>query len=127
MGTWSIIFGMKPATSVPVLSVRYLPTMPLALAIPCGKRDERELRRMRADSQALAASTTTRARTCLSLPSARSTYDTPVARPFASTVTSRAMAPVTSRSFPVCSAGSMSTPLLVKLALTVQPRLHCPQ
>ena len=38
-GTWSIIRGMKPATSVPVVSVRYLPTVPLLLASPCGKCD----------------------------------------------------------------------------------------
>ena len=34
---------MKPATSVPVVSVRYLPTTPLELASPCGKRDDFEL------------------------------------------------------------------------------------
>ena len=45
---------MKPATSAPVVSVRYLPTVPLELASPCGKRVLLLLRRMRALSQALA-------------------------------------------------------------------------
>jgi hypothetical protein len=53
---------------VPVVSVRYLPTAPLPLARPSGKWLERELRRMRADSQALAARITIRAGTCSSRP-----------------------------------------------------------
>lgn len=63
---------MNPAMSVPVVSVRYLPTMPLELARPLGKRDERELSSNRADSQALAARTTTRARRSVSCPVALS-------------------------------------------------------
>ena len=58
---------MKPRALVPVVSVRYLPTVPLALASPSRDRDV-EFSRMRADSQALAASTTMRARTCVSRP-----------------------------------------------------------
>jgi hypothetical protein len=49
--------------SVPVVSVRYLPTVPLEFASPCGNIADLEFSRMRADSQALAASTTMRART----------------------------------------------------------------
>ena len=65
-GTWSIIRGMNPVTPVPVESVRYLPTLPLELPRPCGNFADLELRRMRADSQALAATTTMRARTWFS-------------------------------------------------------------
>jgi hypothetical protein len=55
--------GTKPRTLRPVESVRYLPTTPLELARPFGKRDDLEFRRIRADSQQLAARTTIRART----------------------------------------------------------------
>ena len=60
-GTPFISFGMKPLTLRPVVSVRYLPTTPLELPRPCGNFDDFELSRSRADSQALAASTTMRA------------------------------------------------------------------
>jgi hypothetical protein len=56
-----------------------------------------------------------------------STYDTPVASPSRPTVTSRAIAFVTSVRRPVARAGAMSTSGLEKLAFTEQPRLHCPQ
>ena len=55
--------GMNPDTLVPVESVRYLPTDPLEFARPCGNFDDFELRRIRADSHALAATTTMRALT----------------------------------------------------------------
>src|SRR5215470_16043048 len=100
---------MKPPTSVPVVSVMYLPTTPLEFPRPCGNFDDFELSRMRADSHALAASTTMRARTWLSRLVALSMYDTPVASPEASTVTSRAIAWGTILSFPVFIAGGMST------------------
>src|SRR6266705_26585 len=70
-GTWSIIFGMKPPTSVPVVSVMYLPTVPLAFARPFGNRDDVELSSRRAVSRALAARTTTFACTRWSVPAAR--------------------------------------------------------
>src|SRR5512141_723076 len=126
-GTWSTIFGMNPATSVPVVSVRYLPTTPPELASPWGKRDDFELSSSRADSHALAASTTTRARTCSSFIVVLSMYDTPVARPLASVVTSRAIASDTMVSLPVLSAGRRRTLVEEKFALTAQPRLHWPQ
>src|SRR5207247_975940 len=72
-GTWSVILGMKPATSVPVVSVMYFPTVPLALARPFGYRPDLEFSSSRADSKALAASTTTRARTWRSAPVVLST------------------------------------------------------
>src|SRR5688572_9263444 len=102
----------------------YLPTMPLELARPLGNVDDFELSRMRADSIALAASTTTRARTWRSSPVIRSTYETPVARPLELTVTSRAIAFVMSRIRPVASAGAMRTSGLEKFAFTEQPRLQ---
>src|SRR3989442_6943401 len=123
-GTWSIILEMNPPTSVPVVSVMYLPRVPLEFARPLGKRAERELNSSRADSKALAASTTTLARTCWSVPVVLSTYATPDARPFLSTVTSRAIALVTSVSLPVARAGTISTLVEVKFAFTRQPRLH---
>ena len=67
-GTPFISFGMKPCTLSPVVSVRYLPTLPLELPSPWGNLFDFELRRMRADSQALAASTTMRAWTWFSRP-----------------------------------------------------------
>src|SRR5439155_1426374 len=103
-GTWSIIFGMNPPTSVPVVSVMYLPTVPLAFARPFGNRDDVELSSRRAVSRALAARTTTLARTRASAPVVLSTYATPVARPLASTSTSRAIAFVRRVSFPVARA-----------------------
>ena len=59
---------MNPATSVPVVSVRSFPTCPLELASPLGNFGDFELSSSRADSRALAASTTTRALTFLSAP-----------------------------------------------------------
>ena len=60
-------------------------------------------------------------------PVAVSTYETPVARPSASVVTSRAMAPVTSVSRPVASAGGSSTAGVEKFECVAQPRPHWPQ
>src|SRR2546423_7234506 len=124
---WSIIFGTNPETSVPVVSVRYLPTVPLPLASPLGNEDDFELSSSRDDSHALAATTTTRASTWCSLPSLMSMYVTPLARAFLSTVTSRAMALVSRVSFPVWSAGAISTFVEEKFEFVLQPRLHCPQ
>src|SRR3970282_128887 len=118
---------MNPLTSVPVVSVRYLPTTPLELPNPCGNCDDFELSRIRDDSQALAASITTRARTCSSVPVAVWMYDTPVARPCAFTVTSRAMALVMMRRRLVCCAGNSSTFGDEKFEFVMQPRLHCAQ
>ena len=54
-------------------------------------------------------------------------YVTPVARPSEPTVTSRAIALVSSVRRPVASAGAISTSGLEKFAFTAQPRLHWPQ
>ena len=87
-----------------------------------------EFSRIRADSQALAASTTTRARTCVSRPLSLSMYATPVARPFASVVTTRAIAFSMSVRRPVFIAGGSSTEGDEKLACMLHPlRLHWPQ
>ena len=82
---------------------------------------------MRADSQALAASTTMCARIRSSRSVALSMYTTPSARPAALVVTSRTIAPVLSVSFPVASAGRISTLGDVKFALMAHPREHWPQ
>src|ERR1043166_8597338 len=79
--TGSIIFGTKPPTSVPVVSVRYLPTVPLELASPFGNDADFEFSRRRDVSHALAARTTTRASTWCSLPSIELTYVPPLALP----------------------------------------------
>src|SRR2546430_13876007 len=126
-GTGSIILGMNPPTSVPVVSVMYLPTVPLEFARPLGNGDDLELSSRRAVSRALAARTTTLARTRASAPVVLSTYATPVARPLESTSTSRAIAFVTRVSLPVASAGAIRTLVAGKVALTRQPRLHWPQ
>src|SRR6267143_5898710 len=123
-GTWSAIFGMNPETPVPVVSVRYLPTTPLELASPSGNFGDFELRRRRAVSHALAASTTTLALAWFSRPVLVSMYVTPFARPLSLRVTSRAIALVSSVSLPVLSAGAMRTLVDEKLELVMQPRLH---
>src|SRR5205823_12995694 len=111
----------------PIVTVRYLPTVPLTLARPLGNKEEFELSRKRDVSQALAANTITRASTWCSLPSVLSMYVMPLARPLRSSVTSRAMACVTRFSFPVLSAGAISTFVEEKFEFVRQPRLHCPQ
>src|SRR5688572_577920 len=123
-GMPSISAGMKPRTLAPVESVRYLPTLPLELPSPWGNEDDFELSRMRADSHALPATTTIRARTWLSREVPLSTYVTPLASPAASTVTSRAIALEMIFSRPVFSAGGISTDGDEKLECVEQPRPH---
>src|ERR1051326_3649886 len=86
------IAGMKPLMLKPVESVRLRPTCPDEFAIPFEKRDDFELSRSRADSHALAATTTALQRTCFSIRVALSTYDTAVTFPSAFVMSSRAMA-----------------------------------
>ncbi len=52
---------MMPQPSLPTESVRYLPTAPEEFAKPLGNSADLEFSSSRADSQALAASTTARA------------------------------------------------------------------
>src|SRR2546428_6635873 len=125
-GTWSIIFGMNPPTSVPVVSVMYLPTVPLEFARPFGNGDDVELSSRRAVSKALAARTTTLARTRRSVPVVLSTYATPVARPLASTSTSRAIALVRRVSFPVARAAPIKTFVAANLPLSLHHHDHSP-
>src|SRR5687768_10163637 len=118
---------MNPDTLTPVVSVRYLPTTPLELARPSGNREDLELRRRRADSQALAASTTTRAFAFFSVPVVLSMYTTPVASPRSLAVISRAIASVRRVRRPVLSAGAIRTSVDEKFDFVMQPRPHCPQ
>src|SRR4051812_5495057 len=115
---------MKPPTPVPVVSVRYFPTTPLELARPFGNFGDFEFRRSRADSQALAATTTTFAFAWRSAPVLVSMYETPLARPRLSTVISCAIALVTSVSRPVFSAGAIRTLVDEKFEFVIQPRPH---
>src|SRR4029079_13600170 len=85
----------------PTVSIRYRPTLPDEFASPCGCRDDFEFRSKRADSHALAASTTVRQRTCFSLPLVLSMYDTAVTLPLASVTSSRAIALAMTWTFPV--------------------------
>src|SRR4029079_15787011 len=126
-GTPSISFGMNPLTPVPVESVRYLATTPLELASPCGNLPDFEFSRIRADSHALAASTTMRARTWFSRTVFLSMYDTTLDSAASSTVTSRAIALATIVSLLVAIAGGSSTDGDEKFECVAQPRLHCPQ
>src|SRR5919109_4331634 len=118
---------MWPETDSPVESVRYLPTTPLEFARPLGKRVDFELSRIRADSHALAARTTIRARTPFSRRSVRLMYATPVASPSSSVVTSRAIALETMRNRPVARAGGSRTDGDEKFEWVEQPRPHWPQ
>src|SRR5262245_54954244 len=126
-GTLLAIFGIYPRTVKPVESVRYRPTTPLELASPLGDRLDFEFRSSRADSHALAASTTMRARIWYSRLSWVFTYEIPVARPASLVVTSRVIAFVMIFSRPVRSAGGRSTDGDEKFAWTLQPRPHSPQ
>ena len=65
--------GICPLIPAPTVSMSPLPTSPVVLAIPSGNRPDFELSMIREVSQALAASTTIRARTCLSVRVALST------------------------------------------------------
>src|SRR5450432_1375652 len=118
---------MNPPTSVPVVSVMYFPTVPLELPSPLGNFDDFELSRIRADSQALAASTTIFASTRCSVRDTLSMKITPLARPSDPTVTSRTIASVRIVSLPVRIAGCSRTLVDEKFELTLQPRLHWPQ
>src|SRR3970282_1760023 len=117
---------MNPHNPAPTVSVRYRPTVPLELARPCGKIAERELSSSRADSQALAATTTTRAATRCSAPVVLSMYTQPSVRPARFTVISRAMAWVSSVRRPVAAAGGSRTLVEENAELVAQPRPHCP-
>ena len=102
--------GTNAPREAPVESLRYLPTTPLSLASPRGKRADLELSSSRADSPALAASTTTLAFTVNSCMVSVFTYDTPVQLPVLSSVsTSRTIAWVMSFRLPVLRAGLTST------------------
>src|SRR3954463_13964859 len=115
---------MKPPTPVPVVSVRYLPTTPLELARPFGNLGDLELRRSRADSHALAATTTIFAFAWRSAPVLVSMYETPLASPRLSRVISCAIAFVTRVSRPVFRAGAIKTLVDEKLEFVMQPRPH---
>ena len=118
---------MCPETPAPVVSVRYLPTTPLEFASPFGNWVDFELSRSRAVSIALAASTTTFARTCSSVPVFLSMYDDAVRQPVRADRHFARHRVGESVSLPVCSAGAISTSPLEKFAFTWQPRLHWPQ
>src|SRR4029079_12058933 len=93
----------------PTVSIRYRPTLPDEFASPCGWRDDFEFRSRRADSHALAARTTVRQRTCFSLPSVLSMYETATTLPVASVASSRAIALATTCTLPVFIAGKICT------------------
>src|SRR5262249_16274517 len=101
--------GTCPCTPEPTVSMRYLPTLPLELANPSGNVDDFELSRMRTDSHALAANTTTPAFPCRCPPLFLSTKLTPLALPALSRVTSCAIASVRMSSLPLANAGGRCT------------------
>src|SRR5689334_1101783 len=101
--------------------------MPEELAIPLGKRGDFEFSSRRADSHALAATTTARQRTCRSVRVALSTYDTAVTRPSGPDTSSRAMAPVNTVRRPVFMAGKIMAWLEENAEAVRHPRPHCPQ
>src|SRR4028118_783035 len=120
-------WGNIPPCEAPVESCRYLPTSPLLLAMPLGAVPDFELSIMRADSQALAASTTVLPRTSYSSMSSLFTYETPVASPFLSVNTSRTIALEINSRLPVFNAGMTRQDDAEKSAYALQLRLHCPQ
>ena len=102
-------------------SIRLRPTWPLELATPLGKASVREFNRMRADSQALAASATTRAGSVSDWRVLRLMKLTPVALPFASTLTERTMASVMICRRPVALAIGSSEVVVWKAAPMEHP------
>src|SRR5436190_140939 len=104
----------------PVESVRFRPTCPDEFATF-------EFSSSRADSHALAATTTALHRTCFSVRVALSTYDTDVTFPLPSVISSRAIAPVITVSRPVFIAGKIIAWLDENADAVWHPRPHCPQ
>src|SRR5439155_12416607 len=97
------------------------------LARPLENRGDLEFSSSRADSHALAATTTARQRIWRSLRVALSTYDTAVTFPELSVRSSRAMAPVKMVSLPGFMAGKIIALLDENADAVWQPRPHCPQ
>src|SRR5690349_23615096 len=119
--------GTKPLEAWPVVSVRYFPTTSEELPMPLGCWLDLELSSSRADSHALAATTTALQRTCFSLRVALSTYETAVTLPEPSVTSSRAMAPVIRLRRPVFMAGKIMAWLEEKAEAVRHPRPHCEQ
>src|SRR5215470_4180130 len=119
--------GISPQPSLPTESVRYLPTLPVEFPKPSGNDGDLELRSRRADSHALAATTTAFVYTRFSVFVALSMYETASAFPSLPTTISRAIAPVINGSLPVAMAGGSRTWLELKFDAVMQPRPHCPQ
>src|SRR6185295_3829386 len=101
--------------------------MPDSFASPFGNRPDFEFSSSRADSHALAATTTLRQRICLSVRVALSTYETAVTFPEASVISSRAIAPVITLRRPVFIAGKIIAWLELNADAVWQQRPHCPQ
>ena len=126
-GTPFISFGMKPCTLRPVVSVRYLPTLPVELPSPCGNFADFELRRMpRRLARAGREHDDARLHVVLA-PGVLVDVGDAGRRPVSSTVTSRAIALATIVSFLVAIAGGIRTDGDEKFAWIAQPRPHCPQ
>src|ERR1700683_3766969 len=98
--------------------------MPEVFAMPLGKRGDFEFSSSRADSHALAATTTARQRICCSVRVALSTYETAVTLPEALVISSRAMAPVKTVTLPVFIAGKIIAWLDENAEADIQPRPH---
>src|SRR5438445_13226506 len=71
--------GRYPFTDAPTGSVMYFPTSPVEFAMPLGKSVDFEFSMMRAVSQQLSASTSSRGLTEPSLRDILSMYETPIA------------------------------------------------
>src|SRR5579863_60916 len=119
--------GMTPLTAWPTVSVRLRPTCPEPLASPLGNCDDFEFKSRRADSHALAATTTALQRMVFSVRVALSTYDTPLTLPELSTRSSRAIAPLMMLSRPVFMAGKIMAWLELNADAVRHPRPHWPQ
>src|SRR5687767_10079283 len=116
-----------PDCEAPVESCRYFPSKPLLFPRPLGCTCDFEFSMMRVDSQVLAARIMVAPVTWYSCISSLFTYDTPVAFPFRSVMTSRTMALDMSSRLPVFRAGITRQEEAEKSAYTLQLRLHCPQ
>src|SRR5271154_214007 len=118
--------GMTPLTAWPTVSVRLRPTCPDPLASPLGNCEDFEFKSRRADSQALAATTTALPLLVFSRRVALSAYDTPLTLPELSTRSSRAITPLIMFRRPVFMAGKIMAWLELNADAVRHPRPHWP-
>src|SRR5688572_6458776 len=117
----------SPAAREEPLNIRFLPTMPLELARPSGKRADSDRNNSLGVSAPFALSTTAFARCACIVPSA-SQYTTSFTRPLSSVLTRATVQFVRSSQLPLASASGIIVTSVEDFADTSQPKpLQKPQ